>query len=211
MGRQNAAESVPLIMEPKSAYYKSPLVVLDFQSLYPSIMIAYNYCYSTCLGRVGTFRGQRKFGVLEDLEVPEGLLGSVEDHITSKSEVTGFVDGWTLLLLTEQGCASSRAKRDDVCQANGAEEPLGEDVDGAARYSDHGQTGDEVIERGQSAFTLLPAEGTLLHADAISMLHAGASTSPRRAPTQSQVHLQRDVWVHEREFLWEDACGGDRR
>lgn len=33
-------------MEPKSGFYKSPLIVLDFQSLYPSVMIAHNYCYS---------------------------------------------------------------------------------------------------------------------------------------------------------------------
>lgn len=44
VGKQNAAECMPLIMEPLSAFYNSPLVVLDFQSLYPSVMIAYNYC-----------------------------------------------------------------------------------------------------------------------------------------------------------------------
>lgn len=42
VGKQNAAECVPLIMEPESAFYTSPLLVLDFQSLYPSVMIAYN-------------------------------------------------------------------------------------------------------------------------------------------------------------------------
>lgn len=46
VGRQNAAECMPLIMEPQSAFYKGPLLVMDFQSLYPSVMIAYNYCYS---------------------------------------------------------------------------------------------------------------------------------------------------------------------
>ncbi|KAG0150212.1 hypothetical protein CROQUDRAFT_38756 [Cronartium quercuum f. sp. fusiforme G11] len=80
VGQQNAAECIPLIMEPQSAYYKSPLVVLDFQSLYPSVMIAYNYCYSTCLGRVGTFKGSNKFGI-GTLDLPDGMLGLLQDHL----------------------------------------------------------------------------------------------------------------------------------
>lgn len=47
-----AMEALPLIMEPESMFYSDPIVVLDFQSLYPSIIIAHNYCFSTCLGRV---------------------------------------------------------------------------------------------------------------------------------------------------------------
>ena len=50
--KQRAPECIPLTLEPESCYYTSPVVVLDFQSLYPSIMIAYNYCFSTCLGRL---------------------------------------------------------------------------------------------------------------------------------------------------------------
>ena len=80
VGRQNAAECMPLIMEPKSDFYNSPLLVLDFQSLYPSIVIAYNYCYSTCLGRVVDFKGQDKLGVTDLPRVP-GLLGTMESHI----------------------------------------------------------------------------------------------------------------------------------
>ncbi|KAH9944384.1 uncharacterized protein BXZ73DRAFT_87292 [Epithele typhae] len=80
VGKQNAAECIPLIMEPLSAFYSSPLVVLDFQSLYPSVMIAYNYCYSTCLGRVTEFKGTYKFGVT-DLRQPAGILDTLKDHI----------------------------------------------------------------------------------------------------------------------------------
>lgn len=47
-----APEYLPLILEPQSKIYFDPMIVLDFQSLYPSVIIAHNYCYSTCLGRV---------------------------------------------------------------------------------------------------------------------------------------------------------------
>lgn len=45
-----AAQGLPLTMEPVSNYYQDPMVVLDFQSLYPSMIIAYNFCYSTVFG-----------------------------------------------------------------------------------------------------------------------------------------------------------------
>ena len=45
-------ECVPLVMEPESGFYADPVIVLDFQSLYPSMVIAYNLCFCTCLGKV---------------------------------------------------------------------------------------------------------------------------------------------------------------
>ena len=80
VGSQNALECLPLVMEPQSAFYPSPLLVLDFQSLYPSVMIAYNYCYSTCLGRVVSWRGTNKMGFTE-YNRREGLLRLLKDHI----------------------------------------------------------------------------------------------------------------------------------
>ncbi|OCT48558.1 putative DNA polymerase zeta catalytic subunit [Cladophialophora carrionii] len=62
VGGQNALECLPLVMEPRSDFYTSPMLVLDFQSLYPSVMIAYNYCYSTFLGRIVGWRGMNKMG-----------------------------------------------------------------------------------------------------------------------------------------------------
>ncbi|PGH08313.1 hypothetical protein AJ79_06000 [Helicocarpus griseus UAMH5409] len=80
VGQQNALECLPLVMEPQSDFYTSPLLVLDFQSLYPSIMIAYNYCYSTCLGRVVDWRGRNKLGFI-DFRRPAGLLELFKDQI----------------------------------------------------------------------------------------------------------------------------------
>ncbi|EMC98032.1 hypothetical protein BAUCODRAFT_120942 [Baudoinia panamericana UAMH 10762] len=80
VGAQNALECLPLVMEPQSAFYNSPLLVLDFQSLYPSVMIAYNLCYSTCLGRITDWRGTNKLG-FADFKREPGLLELVKDKI----------------------------------------------------------------------------------------------------------------------------------
>ncbi len=82
VGQQNALECLPLVMEPQSDFYTSPLLVLDFQSLYPSIMIAYNYCYSTFLGRIVSWRGQNKMG-FTDYKRDARILELLEDQINS--------------------------------------------------------------------------------------------------------------------------------
>ena len=80
VGGQNALECLPLVMEPQSAFYNSPLLVLDFQSLYPSVMIAYNLCYSTFLGRIVNWRGTNKMGFTE-YKRRQGLLALLKDYI----------------------------------------------------------------------------------------------------------------------------------
>jgi DNA polymerase delta subunit 1 len=37
------------VIEPKKGYYDAPIATLDFSSLYPSIMMAHNLCYTTLL------------------------------------------------------------------------------------------------------------------------------------------------------------------
>jgi DNA polymerase zeta len=80
---QMAPECLPLVMEPQSGFYQDPLLVLDFQSLYPSIIIAYNYCYSTCVGRLQAGEGEsnaKKFGAT-NLELPRGTIEHLRDYI----------------------------------------------------------------------------------------------------------------------------------
>ncbi|RCH87381.1 DNA polymerase zeta, partial [Rhizopus stolonifer] len=88
---QRSLEILPLVMEPISQFYSSPMVVLDFQSLYPSIMIAYNYCYSTCLGRIRQPQSDSRFGVLESFELEEGLLDALKEHINVSPNGVMFV------------------------------------------------------------------------------------------------------------------------
>lgn len=80
VGGQNALECLPLVMEPQSAFYNSPFLILDFQSLYPSVMIAYNYYYSTFLGRIKDWRGTNKIDFSE-YRRQRGLLALLQEHI----------------------------------------------------------------------------------------------------------------------------------
>ncbi|UVZ34365.1 DNA polymerase [Elephant endotheliotropic herpesvirus 3B] len=61
------------VLEPKTSFYNTPVAVLDFASLYPSIIQAYNLCYSTL--------------VLDE----ESLAGVPEDDVISVSANTGRV------------------------------------------------------------------------------------------------------------------------
>jgi DNA polymerase delta subunit 1 len=38
-----------VVIEPTRGYYTDPVATLDFASLYPSIMMAHNLCYSTLI------------------------------------------------------------------------------------------------------------------------------------------------------------------
>ncbi|XP_055638271.1 DNA polymerase zeta catalytic subunit isoform X2 [Toxorhynchites rutilus septentrionalis] len=80
-------EYLPLILEPNSRFYADPLIVLDFQSLYPSMIIAYNYCFSTCLGRVEHL-GQAEpfeFGACHLRLSPRMLKALVEKNLITVS------------------------------------------------------------------------------------------------------------------------------
>jgi hypothetical protein len=50
--RQEALEAQALTLEPISGHHLDPVVVCDFTALYPSLVIAYNLCYSTIAGRL---------------------------------------------------------------------------------------------------------------------------------------------------------------
>ncbi|KAK1171883.1 DNA polymerase zeta catalytic subunit-like [Acipenser oxyrinchus oxyrinchus] len=85
-------QCVPLVMEPESRFYSNSVVVLDFQSLYPSIVIAYNYCFSTCLGHVEHLgsHDEFKFGCTS-LRVPPDLLYLLRNDITVSPNGIAFV------------------------------------------------------------------------------------------------------------------------
>lgn len=49
---QEALECQALTLEPQSGFHFDPIVVCDFTALYPSLVIAYNLCYSTVAGKL---------------------------------------------------------------------------------------------------------------------------------------------------------------
>ncbi|KRX27877.1 DNA polymerase zeta catalytic subunit, partial [Trichinella nelsoni] len=91
--RMEAPECLPLNLEPESQLYHDPVVVLDFQSLYPSICIAYNYCYSTCLGKVKKLRKADliTFGC-STLSVSSALLAKLRPHLNVSPAGVAFVN-----------------------------------------------------------------------------------------------------------------------
>ncbi|KAG8582486.1 hypothetical protein GDO81_008073 [Engystomops pustulosus] len=90
--QMRAPQCIPLVMEPESKFYSNSILVLDFQSLYPSIVIAYNYCYSTCLGNIENLGKCEEFNFgCTSLHVPPDLLYQLRHDITVSSNGVAFV------------------------------------------------------------------------------------------------------------------------
>ncbi|UMM22140.1 hypothetical protein L5515_003507 [Caenorhabditis briggsae] len=79
-------EQLQLILEPQSKVYFDPVIVLDFQSLYPSMVIAYNYCYSTILGKIANLNAMSN----ESKNREEIILGAIKYH-PSKNDLVKLV------------------------------------------------------------------------------------------------------------------------
>ena len=124
---------MPLILEPESGFYSSPVLVFDFQSLYPSVMIAYNLCYSTCLGRIKEFMGTNRLGTAS-LAIQKGTLTLLKDHITSKcTSMHSCLTHWRSWSVLSR----SIAQWHDVPQARYPPKPHLQDVNGDSGHPCH--------------------------------------------------------------------------
>lgn len=64
------------VIEPVRGYYSTPIATLDFSSLYPSIMMAHNLCYTTLLN----VRDKDKLTENDYIKTPSGNY-FVKSHI----------------------------------------------------------------------------------------------------------------------------------
>ena len=92
---QEALEVQALTLEPKSGHFNDPVVVCDFTALYPSLIIAYNLCYSTCAGKLDYHSTRREMqmegktsGKIGPFTYSERRTAMVlNDHLKSLSNV----------------------------------------------------------------------------------------------------------------------------
>ncbi|CAB3401342.1 unnamed protein product [Caenorhabditis bovis] len=82
----SAPEQLQLILEPQSKVYFDPVIVLDFQSLYPSMVIAHNYCYSTILGKLSNLQNLSEEGTNRE----EIVLGALK-YLANKEDIVRLI------------------------------------------------------------------------------------------------------------------------
>jgi len=103
----DSPETIPLNLEPESAVYRDPVVVLDFQSLYPSVAIANNYCFSTCLGKLSNWKA------VADSALPDGgiTLGAMKHHLSSVEHIKKLLEADALHISPAGGIFVKRGVR----------------------------------------------------------------------------------------------------
>lgn len=89
------------VIEPNCGLYEEPIVTLDFASLYPSIMIAHNLCYSTLILSGDDYTDENVFHTPAGSkfirhELREGILPTILKRlIRGRKEVRGKMKGET--------------------------------------------------------------------------------------------------------------------
>jgi DNA polymerase delta subunit 1 len=86
-----------VVLEPTRGYFTTPVTILDFASLYPSIMMAHNLCYSTL---VPPFK-------VKDLDVNRYERTPNGDYFVKKSVCKGVLPQ----ILEDLICARKLAKQ----------------------------------------------------------------------------------------------------
>jgi DNA polymerase elongation subunit (family B) len=110
---QAPMEVIPLVMEPRSQFYADPVVILDFQSLYPSMMLAYNLCFSTIMGKVrpGAVKGSAEIGPTAVLSSSQS--GAENSDTTERLGAISYAEttaARNAMLHTDQDTAAAQAE-----------------------------------------------------------------------------------------------------
>lgn len=84
--RKAAAYKGGLVLDPKSGYYDKFILLLDFNSLYPSIIQEYNICHST-VARKKDEKGNWEESQPPPADTPTGILPRVLKNLVEKRRV----------------------------------------------------------------------------------------------------------------------------
>ena len=93
-GKKKASYAGGLVLEPKKGFYDSMILLLDFNSLYPSIIQEYNICFTTVdrTRREKTGDGEMVLPALPDSGLQTGVLpAQIKKLVDSRREVKNIL------------------------------------------------------------------------------------------------------------------------
>eukprot|EP00751_Fragilariopsis_kerguelensis_P017566 CAMPEP_0170833452 /NCGR_PEP_ID=MMETSP0734-20130129/343_1 /TAXON_ID=186038 /ORGANISM="Fragilariopsis kerguelensis, Strain L26-C5" /LENGTH=1050 /DNA_ID=CAMNT_0011199777 /DNA_START=13 /DNA_END=3162 /DNA_ORIENTATION=- len=102
--KQEALEVQALTLEPQSGHFGHPVVVCDFTALYPSLIIAYNLCYSTCAGKLDYHSTRR------EMQMEGKTIGTVGPFYYSERR-TSTVLNHHLKSLSNDSCSIGKSQK----------------------------------------------------------------------------------------------------